>query len=874
MRYDKHIKAVVIGMAIIFIGSSITPSITGYDDTSSVLPRWREGGTPYNPQQAMYPYAIKSVNTKDHPSSGLIESPPEYSPSKGVLYYYTSSQWPTVVRDLVVALTDDDEHDEIAYVVVPSTSQQNFAINLFTAGGANMSKVEFIIEPGNALWLRDYGPHFIWQNGTLGIVDSHYYQSRPLDNFIPTLIGDDHFNMITYDMGVYYSGGNFQPGPNRSGFVTSLINIDNPVSQGFNESFLAGLYQQYQGIDTLHIMPQLPSSVDGTGHIDMWMMIIDEDTVIISKFKPGSNPTAIQITDNAVPYMEALGFEVYRTPAWNVGSTHYTYTNAFRVNDRIFTSYYSDGNPSYADEDAEAFANYSAAAGVDVEIIPIDCYDIIPAAGAIHCIVMQVPLYTENEPAVHVIWPKGDELFVSGTTQTILWETTDTNNTEIPQVDLYYSIDDGFTYEFIDTISDTGSYDWIVPDVYSEQAKIKVVATSVDSDVSEAVSANVFQIASANQTMYDFTNGAGIDKFGWGYQTYTWNGNIDGVRMPVSTEIDSLVTGAYTKISYSDAIGGDSDANRYISPNPTNYYESTHIFEFTIDEDPAEIDDMEIIWEGYADYCTQIEMYIWNYVEGQWCNGDGQSGQNRFMDNWAGNRDGFLEKHIRSNFSNYINNDGQITLLLYAERGPGSYVTLNPTFHDYLHIIISDVIPYNPFVNKIITNLSNNWNFVSLPFNQSSNKTDIIVEYADANYTWYGAVTNGYINDYVFGWNRTFQSYNFAYTLEPGYGYWLYAYEPCELWVEKITITPDDYITDLEADWNIVGVPYNRPVNKTDILVNDISWSDAVTAGIINDHVFGWDRSGQSYNFADTFMPGYAYWMYAYQPCTLKKTNV
>ena len=52
------------------------------------------------------------------------------------------------------------------------------------------------------------------------------------------------------------------------------------------------LYQTYQGIDTLHILPRLPGSVDGTGHIDMWFYLVDEDTVIISEFIPGSNATA------------------------------------------------------------------------------------------------------------------------------------------------------------------------------------------------------------------------------------------------------------------------------------------------------------------------------------------------------------------------------------------------------------------------------------------------------------------------------------------------------------------------------------------------------------------------------------------------------
>ncbi len=82
------------------------------------------------------------------------------------------------------------------------------------------------------------------------------------------------------------------------------------------------LYTRFQGIDVLHVLPQLPPSVDGTGHIDMWLYLVDEDDVIISEFQPGSNATAIAITNNAVPFMQGLGFTVRRTPAFNVGSTH------------------------------------------------------------------------------------------------------------------------------------------------------------------------------------------------------------------------------------------------------------------------------------------------------------------------------------------------------------------------------------------------------------------------------------------------------------------------------------------------------------------------------------------------------------------------
>jgi len=172
-----------------------------------------------------------------------------------------------------------------------------------------------------------------------------------------------------------------------------------------------------------------------------------------------------------------------------------------------------------------------------------------------------------------------------------------------------------------------------------------------------------------------------------------------------------------------------------------------------------------------------------------------------------------------------------------------------------------------------LTNLIYSWNFISLPFNQSADKADIIVKQSGINYSWSNAVSAGMVNDFIFSWDRIYQSYTFDDTLEPGYGYWLYAYEDCELWVENITVTSDDHITVLEQNWNIMGMPYDQPVDKTDILVNYILWDDAVSGGIINDFVFGWNRNSQSYIFADMFEPGYCYWVYAYQQCTLKKTS-
>ena len=646
------------------------------------LPRVREGGAPPDdPNQSLRPAAMTWNATSDKglsgpPTNGVIASQPEYGPSDGVLFSYGQG-WSDTVTDCVAALTGDPTKSDIAYVVVETTAAMNNAISAFTSAGADLNKVEFFIEPMNAVWLRDYGPHFIWQRGAKAIVDSHYYSSRPLDNFVPTLLADE-FELPAYPMGLYYSGGNFQPGPDRSGFVTSLVQQDNP---GFSDEYLLELYHRYQGIDTLHIMPRLPSTVDGTGHIDMWFYLVDEDTVIISEFLPGSNATAISVTNNAVVYMQNLGFQVHRVPAWNSGGVHYTYTNAYRVNDRIFTPAYRFGNPSYQSSDQAALLAWQTAAGPGVEIIEIDCYSIIPASGAIHCIVKQVPAYVDSIPSVAVVSPDGGELLVAGESVDLRWTATD--DVDITSVDLTYSVDGGTTFPHVIATGEAndGQFGWTVPATLTTQAVVKVEAHDGAANSVAANSETPIEISGAPQSVYDFSVNAGIDRWGFGNYTLSWT-SLEGVRYP-ATASTQLAAANYLAMANSDATGGDTDTNRYRSPTPSSGRESTHIFEFTVAEDPSTILDLGLLWEGYGDTCLQMELYVWDNVAGNWGDGRGAVGENRYMANYAGNRDEELVGHVRTGFDRYIDPSGKLTLLLYAERPS------QESFHDYLAVTVT-----------------------------------------------------------------------------------------------------------------------------------------------------------------------------------------
>jgi agmatine deiminase len=641
---------------------------------------------PLDPSQPLVPFAVNRPTSRDAVPSSLIASPPEYEPVEGILFRYKKNEWHDIVADIVGQLTGDPAHDEIAYVVVGGSSDQSHAEGKFTNAGADLSKVEFITMPNDSIWMRDYGPHFIWQDGARAVVDSHYYTVRDQDNFIPTLLADEYFLVPSYDIGLRYSGGNFQPGPARSAFVTALIfTSENP---GFTVDFVEELYNTYKGIDTLHIFPRLPTYVDATSHIDMWFYLVDDHTVIISEFDPGQDATAITITNNAAAYMETeLGFDVFRTPdiVRPDGGTdvHYTYTNAFRVNDRIFISSFGDGDSFFDSRDAAALATWQAAAP-DAEIVVIPSFDLIWAAGGIHCIVKQIPRYTDPAPSASMVTPTGGELLVHGTTHDVQWTATD--DQQVTSVDLLYSTNGGASFDGTIALgeSNDGHFDWPVPTIETEQALVKVVARDAVANQDETLSTSALTIREATQHVYDFSNGAGIDKWAWGFETLDWT-LLDGIRHPsvVNTEISGLETGAYGKIAVSDATGNDTDANRYIAPKPETNSEATHIFEFTIDEDPSIILDLKLLWEGYGEFCQQMELYIWDYVSGDWCNGRGQCGERRYVDNETGNQDIELSGHVRSDFSRYINETGQLTVLVYEER----YRRIS--FHDYISVTVT-----------------------------------------------------------------------------------------------------------------------------------------------------------------------------------------
>ena len=211
----------------------------------------------------------------------------------------------------------------------------------------------------------------------------------------------------------------------------------------------------------------------------------------------------------------------------------------------------------------------------------------------------------------------------------------------------------------------------------------------------------------------------------------------------------------------------------------------------------------------------------------------------------------------------YTNDSG---IMQFDISNASGYLNVTVTKHNYIPYVGSADIPVRIHLNP-------GWNFVSLPVDRIVDKTNLKIWNGSELLLWPDAVSNNIVNSYMFGWNRSTQSYSFSDKFAPGSGYWMYANDVSEIWIEDNTkLNPE--ITLFEKDWNMAGISANQTVNFSELMIRynatDYSWMDAVNMSIINNYVFGWDSVGQSYVFSTQFTPGQAYWFYTFQQCMLK----
>jgi len=404
------------------------------------------------------------------PPTGPVHCVAEYEPMEGLLMAWES--FTTILTQMAQQVTTVGDAD--VYMVVDSSSEMTTAASALAAGGVNMSRVHFVIRTTDSVWIRDYGPRYIYQGNCRAIVDHIYNRPlRPNDDVFPGYFATVKGHAI-YDLPLIHGGGNYHLNALNESNATRLVVNENP---SLTEQQIHDLWQAYQNVDTTFWTP-FPTSIDSTQHIDMWMQIVADDVIVISDWPLNSGSTQDVICDNAAAAFQGWGWTVVRVPAFSVSGVHYTYTNVVMCNNLVLVPTYTNGTVS--PYNAQALAAWQTAAPGKV-ITPINCQAIIPSAGALHCIVMHVPVPPGGvSPTTYLVNLRGGEVLTPGQQVQINWISDD--DVDVTSVDLLLSTDGGATWgrTIVSGTADDGSHTWTVPNFYASAGRLRVVVHDAD----------------------------------------------------------------------------------------------------------------------------------------------------------------------------------------------------------------------------------------------------------------------------------------------------------------------------------------------------------------------------------------------------------
>jgi agmatine/peptidylarginine deiminase len=310
----------------------------------------------------------------------------------------------------------------------------NSAQNYLSSQGVDISSnVEFVIVPNNSVWVRDYGPQCVYANGvdSLMLVDWIYNRhDRENDNEVPVKLGEylqlPVFSTTQAPYDLVNTGGNYMSDGMGTAFASKLILTNNDTTKNaecssnpddlfgqsnHSESAIDNIAQEYMGIDRYVKFDPLP--YDCIHHIDMHMKLLDEHTLLVGEYPPGT-ADGPQIEANIqyllAQFQTSFGtpFRVVRIPMPphngnyppSPGAHYRTYANATFVNKTIIVPFYEQQFDTIAQRIwEEAMPGY--------RIVGVNCNSIIPLRGAIHCITreigVQAPLRIVHLPLEGVV---------------------------------------------------------------------------------------------------------------------------------------------------------------------------------------------------------------------------------------------------------------------------------------------------------------------------------------------------------------------------------------------------------------------------------------------------------------------------------------
>lgn len=345
--------------------------------------------------------------------TGAVRSSAEWEEVEYLVVRWTSS-YQNILRQIVQVGVNECK-------VIIVTQNQSSVSSYLTGNGIDLTNVSFLNVNSDSIWIRDYAGNTIYSNdvGERGLVDWIYNRPRPNDDAVPSA----HASMLSLPIYITDSGtndlvntgGNFMSDGLGNAFASKLILEENEPGNPYGvstktEAQIDNIMLNYMGIQNYIKMETLP--YDGIHHIDMHMKLLDEETILVSKYPPGvADGPQIEANIQYVlnnfqsPYGTPYDIEWIDSPPStsgaypDTGGYYRTFSNSLILNKSILV-------PTYrASVDGPALAKYQELMpGYNVVGIDVDNSgeNLIASSGAIHCITHTIgvadPLWMVHQP--------------------------------------------------------------------------------------------------------------------------------------------------------------------------------------------------------------------------------------------------------------------------------------------------------------------------------------------------------------------------------------------------------------------------------------------------------------------------------------------
>jgi agmatine deiminase len=330
--------------------------------------------------------------SRDAPHGDEIINPAEFGRTDGIFLAW--SGWDT---QLIADIAYPVSQEYTIFMIVADSYAETQAFNFLQNQDVNMDNVFFLYDinvSNTSMWIRDYAPFFIKEDGVQAI-DDFFYGVYQGDDLISYTIADT-FDLTIYDSPLIHHGGNHISDGNGMGFFST--NIYN-YNTSFTQEEVNMEFQTYFGLDSLIVIE--PMGGDGTGHIDMFCKLLSDTLFIVGEYDIDTPcyPGDRELLNNLAEYLSTLSnldgrpFNVERIPmpeyiyGGPAGTINYTYTNSLIVNDLVLVPVYG------FDLDEEALLIYEELMP-EHEVIPVNSSFIIQYWGAVHCVVNEY--FSEN----------------------------------------------------------------------------------------------------------------------------------------------------------------------------------------------------------------------------------------------------------------------------------------------------------------------------------------------------------------------------------------------------------------------------------------------------------------------------------------------